>query len=490
MMRLLACVGVVFSMQAHGMDVLPDEQMSSVSGAGIAIALEDWRFSIEPTGYIEQTGSDWAAARPAGLSFRRGDLRWYGFTMSALDGVGAQTTWTEANCASAGFNGLGCSRGGGVSRFAAHDNPYVVRAFNYPGFNTNGVAITRTVLDVLAPSTAGAVPAITNAQDDYRFAFWGEIEVDRNNRFPGDAGAAIGAGQSNRLKSQTIIQGNAQNSVLRLFRVTDPAAGNTNVNNQTLGMLYHSYLKGDFRFSLAQAGVTSDAQGVAVVFHPNEGLHFRNVRAYVPLGQMFYQAMTLDSTRGPAPGYALVKDGNFTLELGRIPNVTNAYNDFYSLLAGDTTGYLTARNGLDGVNLTKPSARYYETHGYSRWGDWFPTCAGAGCVSSTGTRNTANATNDGIFFYALTAVPFFTYRWSRLDVTDFRARTNSPSVLADRNRLGMTRGAEGTSGNGTLGNFQRIDTTVAASTAINLGDARIEGMSINYLKLTSLGANQ
>lgn len=346
MARRFAWLAVAFALPAHGLEALTDDVMSDVNGAGIAIALEDWRFSIEPTGYIEQSGSDWVGPRPAGLSFRRGDLRWYGFTLSALGAVGAQTTWTEANCASQGFNGLGCPRGGGVVRFAAHDNPYVVRAFNYPGFNTDGASITRTVLDVLAPSTAGAAPAITNAQDDYRFAFWGEIEVDRNNQFPGDPGAAIGAGQGNRLKSQTIIQGNAQNSVLRLFRFTDPAAGNTNVNNQTLGLLYHSYLKGDFRFSLAQTGATSDAQGVPVVFHPNEGLHFRNVRAYVPLGQMFYQAMTLDSTRGPAPGYALVKDGNFTLELSRIPNVANAYNDFYSLLAGDTTGYLTARNGL------------------------------------------------------------------------------------------------------------------------------------------------
>lgn len=482
---LLLLIVTGFAMAAEPME---DEDLAGVSGAGIAIALEDWRFSMEPSGYMEQIGSDWQGARPAGLSFRRGDLRWYGFTLSGISGVGGQTTWTEANCASQGFNGLGCPRGGGVPRFAAHDNPYIVRAFNYSGFNTDGATISRTVLDVLAPSTAGAAPAIANAQDNYRFAFWGEILVDRNSLHSGDPGA--GGTGANRLKSQTIIQGNAQNSVLRLFRVTDPAAGNTNVANQTLGIFYHSYLKGDFRFSLAQTGTTSDAEGVPVAFHPNEGLHFRNVAAYVPLGQMFYQAMTLDSTRGPAPGYALVKDGNFTLELGRIPNIPNVYADFYSLVTGDTLGYTTARNGLAGVSTTpKPGARYYETHGYSRWGDWFPTCAGTGCVASTGTRNAGNATDDGIFFYGISAFPLFTYRWSRLDVTDFRARVNSPSA-ADRLRLGMTRGAEGTSGNGTLTNFTRYDTTITANTAVNLGDSRIEGLSINYMRLTSLGANQ
>jgi len=63
---------------------MADEDLADVSGAGIAIALEDWRFSMEPAGYMEQIGSDWQGAGPAGLSFRRGDLRWYGFTMSGI----------------------------------------------------------------------------------------------------------------------------------------------------------------------------------------------------------------------------------------------------------------------------------------------------------------------------------------------------------------------------------------------------------------------
>lgn len=84
----LAIPLLLLALPAPAIEALDDADLSAVSGAGIAIALEDWRFAMEPTGYMEQTGSDWAGARPAGLSFRRGDLRWYGFTMSGVGGVG------------------------------------------------------------------------------------------------------------------------------------------------------------------------------------------------------------------------------------------------------------------------------------------------------------------------------------------------------------------------------------------------------------------
>lgn len=432
------CIQTAFSM-----DSLDDQTLGGVTGEGVAIVLEDWRFAMRPTSYMEQIGTNLPNPRPSGMTFRRGDLRWYGLTMSAI-GSANSSTWLEGACSGQGYNGLGCPRGGDVPLFAAHDNPYIIRAFNYTGWDTTNSSVERTVFDILAPTS----------QDYYRFAFWGEIIGDKTNQFPGDPGGACPAGGC-RLKAQTIIQGNAANSKLKLLRVTDP----NNASQQTLGLIYDSWLRGDFRFSVAQL-VGNDTEGQAVNFDPNEGLHFRNVVAHLPLGQMFYQAMTLDATSS--------LDGNFTLELGRVPNQSNVIADFYSANAGDTVGYTTAYNGVTKTG-TQPSARYYETHGYVTWGDWYPGKA-------TGTRNGANDSNDGIFFVSKSAYSAVRYRWTNLDVADFRSNTSFSG-----NTLGMTYGAEGITQN---------TTNIAAGGVANLGDSRIDGLLMNHLKLTSLGANQ
>lgn len=241
-----ALLGLVALLPLSGMAALErmdEAEMSGVSGAGVAFVWEDFRWLTKPTSYFEQVGT----GTDPNSSFLRGDLRWYGINVSA---EGAGTTWTETGgnmdaCSGLGYGGLGCPRGGTIADFASHDNPYVIRVMDYSGGGSadsaigNGVvtwdgdtAESKTVFEILAPTV----------QDRYRFSFWGEIEAGK------DPVAGTNAGL---LKTQTIIQGNASDSIIRFFQFSQPG-------NENFAFMYHSHLQGDFRFSAAPKDLNGD----------------------------------------------------------------------------------------------------------------------------------------------------------------------------------------------------------------------------------------
>lgn len=512
---------------------MDEAAMSNVSGAGLAFVWEDFRWLTKPTSYFEQVGS----GTDPESTFLRGDLRWYGINVSAK---GAGTTWTETGssmdaCASQGYGGLGCPRGGTIAHFAAHDNPYVLRVMDYSGKGSganqigNGVvtwggdtSTSKTVLELLAPTF----------QEDYRFSFWGEIEA-------GKGGPATDYGL---LKTQTIIQGNAVGSVLQFFQSTE--AGNPN-----FAFLYKSHLQGDFRFSANQvSGKDSDALGTPVQFDAFEGMHFRNVDAFLPLGHLFYQAFTIDVPKDASGND--ITNGNFVLALNEIPDNPAVYRRHYSLAVADSVdaGYQTARAALLAntygatPSITVPE-NYFQTHGYSRWGDWFP-CQGVGCpavptsmtvTDGTGAiiaqRNTFNDTSDGIFFSkcsGCTDFDAFAYTMTAVDVRAGQSQYNCPggtgcsgdgynprgtgSRFYKQNDSCTPSGGTGLNcgygggysisagsayTNTSKVNPQAFFDAASAGTqtlpvmrtgVANLGDSRAEGLLINSFKFTSLGA--
>ncbi|MCH8541994.1 MAG: hypothetical protein LAT61_00360 [Alcanivorax sp.] len=530
---MLLATGVAHS-NSIGMTPLKDDEMAAIDGTGLTFTWEDFRWLTNPTSYFEQVGSN---ADPA-TDWQRGDLRWYGVSVS---GTGPGFGWTETGgnmnaCSGQGANGLGCPRGGPIPRFAAHDNPYVLRVQDYAGDGGgptqigNGIVTwsgntseSHTVLELLAPTQ----------QDDYRFAFWGEIEVGKHPDTLTHAGL---------LKSQTLIQGSAADSALRLFQFTEPG-------NETLALMYHSHLQGDFRFSVNQIGNTSDALGVPVDFSANEGLHFRNVEAYIPLGQLFYQALVLDVPRDANGNY--VTDGNFILEIPRLPEENQAvWTRFYSHAVPDSTnaGHITARAALlaNTPGATPGIAvpdNYHVTHGYSRWGDWFP-CQGVGCpnppTSMPAGRNAYNYTDDGIFFRAREGQTFnaFAYRLTAVDVRPGAYNYSCPGHIGSgcsglhgaaytpagsghgqtgRYYVGNASCTPGTTGNARFNcgyggafsisapitNVSRVNPAyyfghapasahsqpVIQTNVANLGDSRAEGLLINYVRFTSFGAD-
>lgn len=523
---------------AAALTELADQELTGVNGAGMVFVWTDFRFLMNPTSYVEQVGSNVIAP---GLTSRRGDLRWYGLAISAEAPAtlspNFNTTWTNGSgvmtaCTTPGIDGLGCPRGGPIANFAAFDNPYILRAFSYAGDGTAATAIGNGIVTYQGVNTATAWSASNAAagsaqtvlewlaptnQQDFRFSFWGEIESARN--------LANGSTGKGLLKTQSIIQGKPSGSVLQFYKFTqttlspgvgtDPSQGvadpigtvntaGTAYSNQSLALLYHSRLTGDFRFSVAQNGTYNNVQGTPVQFDAGEGMYFRNVDAFLPLGQLFYQALVLDVPRclgnnnpagvGCTTANAPITTGNFTLEIPMLPNRTAVFTRFYNLVGGTLPtgvqasewGYITARNALFNTG-TQPDVNYDKTHGYSRWGDWHPCNAArvtgpTGCAPASGTRNSQADTSDGIFFQKCAACSNFSaYAASqtRLDVRGPGFAYNETTYYS--NHATSTPNPTGVTNPGTINAV--YNTGVA-----NLGDAAIEGIAFNHLKFTSYGA--
>lgn len=469
---LLAATLTLGAAQAQALTELSDDSLSDVQGAGFAFALDNFSMRFAPESFIELTGASVSSAE-----WQRGDARYYGLSMTngaVSDGTDWYATLNgvpagQDACAGGAYGNtfLACpigkgnssSLGGtaneyGIGAMASVYDPYVLRVFDYPGYiftdpndpnsadNLTGDD-RPTILELIGPSQT----------DDWRWSFWGELEVNRNGEgLDYGSGAttnsdAIGACNKSTagctdgaefLQSQTIIHGKPTTAGIyddvneewiekpkpAILRLMQTSYG----SEPTLGITYQSALSGDFRFSVRQEDsnpgtyVTDTLHNVPD-FEDNEGMYFKNVDAFLPLGVLHYQAITLDAVRD-GPDNTGNATGNFVIELTRIPNIPEIYNHFYCGNGSpDPNGCDTDEDGvLDSINE--------DTRGYVRWGDF----DGVNIATGAGLPN-ATATDNGIYFVNPT-----------------------PQSGVDP--------------------------------VTNIGISRIEGMRIHHMKITTLGANQ
>jgi len=461
---------------APAFEALDDGELETVSGAGIALALEDFEFAMAPTSYFEQVGTapDGGGCTGSGSvasninCWRRGDLRWYGINISGATNTGYH--WNDTTSCSA--SSLDCPRGGVIANFSPFDNPYVIRSWSPVGIATNGACVNGVTGSCTTPAAVVSKAIYEflapTAQPNYTFSWWGEIETGSTRN---SATQSLATNAGTVLKSQNIIRGNAAGSVFRLFQFTK-------AGDETFGMFYHSRLRGDFRFSLAQdttAPGYSDAIGRPTVFAATEGMYFRNVDAYLPIGQLYYQALTVN-TVGTA--------GNFEIALTPIPDTALVYNKHYALNSDDTEGYETARMNNTGGTTT---ADYKLTHGYSRWGGWTST----GVVTGTNLINGSDgsATGDGVIFMACAGCGTFNAFAKRPVVIDTRGETGSMQRTQNYNCASGNAGACTVSGSGgTISSGAGDPSRSFPTTVVNLGDSRIEGLMFNSLRFESCAA--
>lgn len=417
---LIDSSSVVIAMQA-----MDDSELSEENGAGLAFPFENFRFEMEKTSFIQLTGSDTnlctfpSTTSPAGCTtFRRGDIRYYGLTMSrgttgGLAGTVTTTNVTDwfGNGCTAGTYGLGCPISTqSIINYANYDNPFILRVFNYDGYDTGGTLTnSRPVLELLGPSN----------MDPFRWSFFGEIEAGRtvgatasNGMYPiTGATCTAGSGTACLLQLQNIILGkpaarlkppsiggssDATNPyygpALRMFQYAGTTAAN-GVDPATYGIQYESRLSGNYRMSVNTTG-GAVARGTVPDFTDEEGLYLMNVQAFLPLGQMHYQALVFDDTQ-PGSSGSVTTNGNVAITVSRIPNITNVYRDFYSFADG------TAGSVNSGYTRTGRPDRYYQTHGYVEWGTAFSDNGGVSQVRFSGvdpdgpTTTTASYMNCG-----------------------------------------------------------------------------------------------
>ena len=311
---------------------------------------------------------------------------------------------------------------GGAQGYAEVNNPFVMRVHSY---NAVGLDAARTNWIGGVDHTVLELVGATHSTP-FRWAFWGQVDAVQDTyalKSPGvvtDA-SLVGGTTAGRLENQEIIIG----SPTSRFKPdgSNPAGDGTGIeigctgggsgitgcanpnykimgpvfrmyqsmgegnNDQTLGMLYHHRLQGDYRFSVNEPGSRTAEGGARIpTFDAQEGMYFMHVNAYLPMGQLHYQSLVVSGVKDGSGNYT----GDFITETSQLPNDPNAYNDFYGYPANGANTTAPAGSQL-GFNRNNLKDRYYETHGYVRWGDNFPTSAEA--IAQLGNGDATKVTN-------------------------------------------------------------------------------------------------
>lgn len=463
--------------QAFALSEIDDAGLGDVTGEGLAISLTNYQTGWGATSYLEAVGTNVTDATLLSYGFARGDAYWYGGTYSGTTSVRA---W--AGPCGAGIGNLGCPIGGLIAKFAPYDNPLMLRVFNYTqspaGYQLLdyfGTAVTaanpQTIFEVLGPTK----------QDPFKFSFWAELRAGTpQGGSPGTSGTLQSQVIMGNSKLVSDINGISTNNKVRLFQTTG--------NDKTLGIIWENHYQGDFRFSVNQQALSANVPGVAPMFTDYEGFYGRNIRTYVPLGQLFYQSLIFDDTvAGKNSAYnAAVNKGDFVIELTPIPSAySNVYNDFY--------GYTGTYSDGGAFTPQTKSSRYYETHGYFYVGNIVSGTANNCNVTPTVASACIKDTTDGVIFHSWhptnLSAQFVAYA-NRPDNTQYHSYSNG----GDPDQMPYVCGnyGGGTCGTRAPGNFATDGAAAGGAgfslNAVNLGDVAIQGMLIQHLKITTLGA--
>lgn len=425
--------------QSFAMEPMTERRMAAVSGSGLALGIEDLRMLTSSTGYIEALGED---KDYSGDAYQRADVRWYGLSVSAAssNATGTGSTFSGSNC---GGNNLQCPRSAnGV--LVPDDNPFVLRAWDYTGTSPEG----RQYL-TYDGSTSGAPTVfellLPEWHEKLKVSFWGEIGVGLNNGIAAEGGAdnPASANVSNPasgpfLHSRTILDNvSIAGSRVRWFRFSDP-------NDPTFGLAAKLNITGNMHFSVQQQSSSADQLGVVPDFAAGEGLYFKNVDTYLPLGMLHYQAMTADQVSG---------GGDFVLEVGPIPgtpgdgtnSLTAVQKDFYALRE-DGSGNV---NEAGYAPISEKPARWQETHGHWR-------------IGNPSTTNSDHSSSDGLFFQGTADYTAYAGRPNQ-DLSESAMDADPPVSTVDYSQ------------------------TITASDdyTANLGDVNVEGLLLNQLRVTT-----
>ncbi len=484
---------------------LSDSQMSAVDGEGVAIVLENIRATMAPTSYVEAVGSpdtDPSVIASNGAPLFSGAN--YQFLGLSVTGTGPGEGFGGSGCNTGGLSGdLACALGtAAISNLAAFDNPLILRVHSYDGYNLSNNYVPNTVVELLGPTN----------MDPFRLALWTQI-TQLNNSGGGVAsnglfqGQLIMEGKLASFKYSPLIGGVSANNPMagfdaRLFQVSDSNAGDPNY--QALGLNMTSAFSGDMRISVNQTSASPNALNQVPVFDQQEGLFIKNLYVYLPMGGLNYQALVFNTN-----GTASTSNGNFMIELTAIPAPSGGDCTFgqasacaaaYGLVSGDSSGYGTAFDSRapmsgsgSGFGNSVSSTTYYQSHGYIDMGLYNP-----GCTTSTqcGIAPTAGSTSDGIYFATGNNLQNTATAAANTEVGFNSSGSCSDTWCVEHSNYSYTTGGTApntqTVYNGTNNNTTTTNPSGSGYNPgiINLGTAHMDGILINHLSLTTLGAGR
>lgn len=305
---------------------LQDQDMTEVTGAGLAVLPENLRILFGPNDYIR------AVPRGAPVYGKAADMYWYGFAFSGGDGdVTQRYTATK------------------IKQWGTEGNPWTFRAISPSFLNYVGASVAQPVLQYSAPDFLLASdfndPTVSGGTSagamNLKYAFFGDLAVCGGTPTYGSFSACGGQSVNARLLSQNVwdrfsfhgSQYNIFQTVVDYGKYLSTPGSEflavSGANQGTFGAVWtnriNSSPSGVYRFTVAQSGTAGLQQTTfpetnsSLAFNTTEGVWIKDMDFNMPVGHLHYQPIIFDND----------SSGNMVIEVVRIPNVAAVYNYAY-----------------------------------------------------------------------------------------------------------------------------------------------------------------
>lgn len=347
-----------FASFSYSLESLEDTELSDVSGAGIAIALNDFRYEMAPTSYIEFSHNCSSAIDANCVpDAAAGALRLYGLTISKeTTATGLQRNWrgnqTACNSSSA-FGGATCAKSDDpIKVLASVYDPILFRVTNEKkAIAGSAVAQSVDAFELVMPKNSDPfkVSMFMAMQAGNTTSAGGlqmQTVLDHIKLSSTSAGCALGTTPG------TVCTGLLTATNFRVFSVPTTAT----IAAKELGMVLDLRFEGSLGFSVRQEinGVVSNNTGCTLssckdslfgstpAMDGSEGLVFKDVKMNLSLGRSYYQPITF---AGDA-----ANPGGFVVEIQRLQSA-NAADLYDNNRSNISVGSVRMGSGSNPVDL-------------------------------------------------------------------------------------------------------------------------------------------
>lgn len=331
--QLTLAISLVFASQVQALELLDDESLGQSTGAGVALLPENFKIVFDDTAYVRTLPS---TSDPRLLSGqlvpfgKKAELIWYGLAFAGADGNVSDRV------------------GDAIASWGTADNPWVLKAETVSRVKYGGGAATGV------PMLSLEAPTYTLNDGGLKYGFWSDLVI-RELASVNPLNPIVSRFQSQYVWNDVTLNG----SKFSIFQSTvDYTTSAHNAfaatNNGSFGIVWQNRINsattGVFRFSVAEVvqpdctltpaacsnSTTNTVSTAAPTFNTVEGFYATDFDMNVMVGNLHYQPLIMGSTGDGSK--------NFQVELVRIPNNPDVYNEFYRNYNDPTQEYKMCTN--------------------------------------------------------------------------------------------------------------------------------------------------